>query len=231
MITAAIPVERRLRERSPTLWPSDRLMQNVLNPSGIAEWLSTWGYLGVFICVFIGNVGIPIPEETVLLAAGFLAGRHSMDLRTLYAVGIVSASVGDCAGFLVGRTGGKPLLEQLAQKYRFARQHYDRLQTFFQEHGNKAVFLARFVAGARSMAGPMAGATGMPFWRFLGWNLLGACIWCPVVITVGYFLGNELDWVAGMAHRAGYWIAGTAVLALAMMWFFWRRKGVHSHPT
>ena len=79
MITAAIPVERQLRERSPTLWPSvDRLMQNVLNPSGIAEWLSTWGYLGVFIGVFIGNVGIPIPEETVLLAAGFLAGRHSM---------------------------------------------------------------------------------------------------------------------------------------------------------
>jgi membrane protein DedA with SNARE-associated domain len=204
-------------------------MHNVLSPSGIADWLSTWGYLGVFGFVFIGNLGIPVPEETVLLAAGFLAGRHSMDLRTLYAVGIASAVTGDSVGFLVGWTGGQKLLEQLAQKYQYVRRHYDRLRTFFRAHGNRAVFLARFVAGARFMAGPMAGATGMPFWHFLGWNLLGACIWCPSVITVGYFLGNQLDWVARVAHRAGYWIAGAAVLVLAIIWFFWRHKRLHSH--
>jgi membrane protein DedA with SNARE-associated domain len=190
----------------------------------MADWLSTWGYLGLFICVFIGNLGIPVPEETVLLTAGFLAGRNSLDLRTLYAVGIASAVTGDCAGFLFGRTGGQRLFEQLAQKFQYVRRHYDRLQIFFQAHGNKAVFLARFVAGARFMAGPMAGATGMPFRHFLGWNLLGACLWCPLVITVGYFLGNELDWVAGVAHRASYAIAGAVLLVLAIMWFLWRRK-------
>jgi membrane protein DedA with SNARE-associated domain len=199
-------------------------MHNVLSPSGIADWLSTWGYLGVFGFVFIGNLGIPVPEETVLLAAGFLAGRHSMDLGTLYAVGIASAVTGDSVGFLFGWTGGQKLLEQLAQKYQYVRRHYDRLRTFFRAHGNRAVFLARFVAGARFMAGPMAGATGMPFRHFLGWNLLGACLWCPLVMTVGYFLGNELDWVAGVAHRASYAMAGALLLVLAIMWFSWRRK-------
>jgi membrane-associated protein len=63
------------------------------------------------------------------------------------------------------------------KKFQFLRQRYDRLQTFFQTHGNKAVFLARFVVGARSMAGPVAGAAGMGFWRFLVWNLLAACVW------------------------------------------------------
>jgi len=52
-------------------------MLHVLNPVVIAEWLSAWGYLGVFICVFIGNLGVPVPEETVLLTAGFLAGLTS----------------------------------------------------------------------------------------------------------------------------------------------------------
>jgi membrane protein DedA with SNARE-associated domain len=87
-------------------------MHNLLSPSGMADWLSTWGYLGLFICVFIGNLGIPVPEETVLLTAGFLAGRNSLDLRTLYAVGIASAVTGDCAGFLFGRTGGQRLFER-----------------------------------------------------------------------------------------------------------------------
>jgi membrane protein DedA with SNARE-associated domain len=207
------------------------LMHNVLSLSGMADWLSTWGYLGLFICVFIGNLGIPLPEETVLLAAGFLAGRNRLDLSTLYAVGIASAVTGDSAGFLFGRTGGQRLLEQLGRRFQYIRQHCDHLHTFFRAHGNKAVFLARFVAGARFMAGPMAGATGMPFWRFLGWNTLGACIWCPTVITVGYFFGNELDWVAQVVHKVGYWIAGAALIVSAVMWFFWWRKRPYSHST
>jgi membrane protein DedA with SNARE-associated domain len=90
----------------------------------------------------------------------------------LYVVGIASAVTGDCCGFLVGRTGGQQLLEPLAQKFQLVRQRYEYLQSFFNAHGNKAVFMARFITGARFMAGPMAGAAGMRFWSFFGWNLL-----------------------------------------------------------
>lgn len=199
-------------------------MHHVINPAELTDWLSTWGYLGVFIFVFMGNLGIPVPEETVLLAGGFLAGRGDLDLRTLYAVGILSAAVGDCCGFLFGRTGGQRLLEGLANRFGSIRRRYDRLQTFFRTHGAKAVFMARFIAGARFMAGPMAGAAGMSFMRFLGWNLLGATIWCSLVITVGYLVGDELQWVASIAHRAGQWVALAAFLVLAAIWLFWWRE-------
>jgi membrane protein DedA with SNARE-associated domain len=187
-------------------------------------WLSTWGYLGVFVFVFVGNLGIPVPEETVLLVAGFLAGRNDLDLRTLYVVGIGSAVAGDCCGFLFGRTGGQRLLERLAERFEFVRSRYERLQVFFKTHGSKAVFMARFIAGARFLAGPMAGAAGMRFWRFLGWNLMGAVIWCSLVITVGYLVGDELEWVAHVAHRAGHWLAVAVFLALAGFWIFWWRE-------
>ena len=72
------------------------------------------------------------------------------------------------------------------------RTRYDRLQLFFQTHGSKAVFMARFITGVRFMAGPMAGACGMPFFQFLGWNVLGAIVWCSLVVTVGYLVGDEL---------------------------------------
>ena len=201
-------------------------MHHFLNPTEMSNWLSTWGYLGVFLFVFIGNLGIPVPEETVLLVGGFLAGRNALDLRTLYIVGIGSAVAGDCCGFLFGRTGGQRLFERLAKRFKFIRRRYDRLQGFFKDHGSKAVFMARFIAGARFMAGPMAGAAGMRFWRFLGWNLLGACIWCPVIISVGYFLGDELNWLIHLAHRANYCLAAVffALALTAAIWWRYRHR-------
>jgi membrane protein DedA with SNARE-associated domain len=195
-------------------------MSHVFSPWGMANWLSTWGYLGVCICIFIGNLGVPLPEETVLLAAGFLAGRKALELSTLYLVGIASAVTADCFGFVFSFTGGQRLLEGLVKKFHFLRQRYDRLQTFFRAHGNKAVFLARFVVGARSMTGPIAGAAGMGFWRFLVWNLLAACLWCPMLITVAYFLGDKLDWLTRVAQSASCWIA-VGLLVFAIIWFFW----------
>lgn len=205
-------------------------MEHAISANGIAEWLATWGYWGLFVSVFIGNLGIPMPEETVLLAAGFLAGRDILDLKTLYLVGIVSAVTGDCTGYLFGRTGGARLLARLGKTFPFMRPGQERLELFFKTHGSKAVFMARFITGARFMAGPMAGAAGMGFWRFLGWNLLGAIIWCSLVITIGYLVGDELEWVAKEAHRAFHWIGVAILLLLAAVWLFWWRDRQQPEP-
>jgi len=200
-------------------------MHHSISPTGMAAWLANWGYWGVFICVFIGNLGVPMPEETVLIAAGFLAGRSILDLKTVYVVGIASAVFGDCMGYLFGRTGGSRVLAWLARTFPFLRPGQKRLEAFFETHGSKAVFMARFITGARFMAGPMAGAAGMPFWRFLGWNVLGALIWCTLIITIGYLVGDELEWVAKVAHRAFLWIGIAIVLSLGAAWFFrWRER-------
>jgi membrane protein DedA with SNARE-associated domain len=188
----------------------------------MTDWLGRWSYPGIFVCVFIGNFGIPVPEEIVLLAAGFLAGRHVLELGTLYIIAILSAVAGDACGFVVGRTGGQWLFGWLSQKSTFLRKRYEHLRTFFQVHGNKAVFFARFIMGARFMAGPMAGAAGMRFWNFLGWNVLGAFIWCSVMITIGYFVGDQLDWVAHVARKGGQWVAAAVLLLAAAIWLFWR---------
>jgi membrane protein DedA with SNARE-associated domain len=197
-------------------------MHQILSPLEMTDWLTRWSYLGVFLCVFIGNFGLPVPEEVVLLAAGFLAGRHVLGLGTLYIVAILSAVAGDTCGFVVGRTGGQSLFGWLSQKFTFLRKRYEHLQTFFRVHGNKAVFLARFIMGARFMAGPMAGAAGMRFWSFFGWNVLGALLWCSLMITIGYFVGGQLDWVAHVARRGGQWVAAAVLLIVAAIWLFWR---------
>jgi membrane protein DedA with SNARE-associated domain len=204
---------------------------HVISPSELSGWISNWGYLGIFFCVFIGNLGIPVPEETVLLVAGFVAGRGDLALRIVYLVGVGSAVTGDCCGFLFGRTSGQRLFETLADRYNFVRKRYDRLQEFFKVHGPKAVFMARFVAGARFLAGPMAGAARMSFWRFLGWNVLGALVWCPLVVTIGYLLGDELESAARIFHVAGQWIGLGVILTLIGAWLLWRERHQHGSQT
>jgi len=207
-------------------------MHGITDPTHIADMLATWGYLGIFIAVFVGNLGIPVPEESVMLAAGFLAGRALLDLRIVYVTVVASAVTGDCCGYVIGRTGGQRVLARLASAFPFMRTRYDRLQLFFQTHGSKAVFMARFITGARFMAGPMAGACGMPFFQFLGWNVLGAIVWCSLVVTVGYLVGDELYRAMTTAHQASRWIelAGVAV-AIVVFVFWWRdRHSAASRP-
>src|SRR5271163_2756207 len=113
-------------------------MHGITDPTHIADLLTTWGYLGIFVAVFVGNLGVPVPEETVLLAAGFLAGQDLLDVKTVYAVAVVSAIIGDSCGYLFGRTGGARLMERLASRFAFVHRRYEWLKVFFRTHGAKA---------------------------------------------------------------------------------------------
>lgn len=202
-------------------------MHHVIDSNNIVEWIGAWGYVAIFVFVFVGNLGIPVPEETVLLAAGFLSAHGALDLSTTYVVALVSAVIGDNCGYLIGRTGGQHLLDRLANHFEFVRKRYVPFKTFFERYGNKTVFMARFIAGLRFMAGPMAGAAGMPFWRFFGWNVLGAIVWCAAMVALGHMIGDQWDYVAGVLHATGRWIVlALAVIAIAA-YFVWRE---HQSP-
>jgi len=197
-------------------------MQHLTNPGELSDLLAAWGYLGIFILVFVGNLGVPVPEESVLLTAGFLASHGLLDLEWIYLVAVASAVTGDCCGFLIGRTGGQHLLERLSARFAFVRRRIYQLRLFFDQHGSKAVFMARFITGARFLAGPMAGAAGMPFLRFLGWNVMGAITWCSLMVTIGYLVGDEVWRAAQLIHWSARWIAlGVVLIALAAYLIYW----------
>ncbi|HLH77217.1 MAG TPA: DedA family protein [Candidatus Binataceae bacterium] len=190
-----------------------------LNPTEIELLLQQWGYVGIFACVLLGNIGIPLPEESVVLAAGFLAGREILGLKTVILVAFTSAVIGDNLGYLLGRTGGRRVLIRVGQMRKGMRRRYLRFRLFFRAHGDKAVLIARFVAGLRFIAGPMAGAMRMRFWRFLFFNVLGAALWCTTISYLGFVLGDQWERFAAFARHTGNWLmiaAAIAVLALVL---------------
>lgn len=186
-----------------------------------------YGLWVIFFGVMLENAGLPVPGETVLLFAGFLAYRGEVHLWRAMITGIVAASIGDSLGYCLGRYAGEPFVEKYVKRFRFLTRQFDRAQAQFRKHGHWAVFVGRFITGLRVFAGPLAGMFRMPYPRFLFFNFTGATIWGMTIVSVGYLFGGSWDSLVEFIekfHRLS--LAGVAVVLLAgaVVYLLRRRK-------
>jgi membrane-associated protein len=182
--------------------------------------ISVAGYPLLFLLVMGESSGVPIPGETALIAAALLASRGKLSIELVIVLAAAGAITGDNIGYLIGRKGGRWLLERPG---RFQRQRLEALRTgesFFDRHGPKAVFFGRFVLGLRVWASWLAGATHMPWRSFVLWNALGGIIWATAIGLIAYFIGHS----AGNAIQAfGYYGLAAVAIALVSAFFIHRR--------
>jgi membrane protein DedA with SNARE-associated domain len=173
-----------------------------------------FGYLGIALVVFIESFGVPAPGETAIIAGATYAGRGHLNVMLVAMVAFLAAVTGDSLGYLIGRTGGRPLVLRYGRYVRLTPQRLDHVETFMTRHGPKVVVVARFVEGLRQFNGIIAGATGMPWARFLLFNAVGAAAWVAVWTTGGYLAGNHLSEITATIHRYQLWAIAAAVLGL-----------------
>jgi membrane-associated protein len=184
--------------------------------------LDHWGYLAIFLVVILGNVGLPLPEETILALAGYLVWRGRLRFLLVIAVGVASAVVGDNLGYWFGRRYGRAAIERYGHRILLPPERMEKVWRFVSRHGPRAVFAARFLPGIRILAGPLAGATGMRFPEFLGANALGAALYVPYAVVVGYAVGYGLgEYVERLKHVLGevehVVLVGAVIGALAVL--------------
>ena len=181
-----------------------------------------YGYLVVFFGVMMESTGVPLPGETILLAAGVLAQRGHLDVGDAVVFGILGAVVGDQIGYWVGREGGRPFVLRWGRYARITPERLARAEAFFARHGGKAVFLARFFAGLRVFGALVAGISRMRWRTFFFYNALGGIVWATAAVLVGYFLGSSLAMVERWSGRAtlllGVLVAVGVVSYLAYRW-------------
>jgi len=180
----------------------------------ILSLISHYGYLVVFFGVMLESTGVPLPGETILLAAGVLVQRGHLDLGYTIAFGILGAVVGDQIGYWVGREGGRPFVLRWGRYLFITPERLGRAEAFFARHGGKAVFLARFFSGLRVFGALVAGISRMRWATFFLYNALGGAVWATAVVLIGYFLGSSLALVERWMGRATLVLA--AVVALAV---------------
>jgi len=178
------------------------------------------GYPLLFLLVMAESSGIPVPGETALITASVLASRGKLEIGLVIPLAAAAAIIGDNAGYLFARKGGRWLLERPG---RFHRQRLEVLRVgepFFERHGAKAVFFGRFLLGLRVWASWLAGATRMPWRSFFFWNAAGGICWATLVGLVAYFLGES---ATNALEAFGVYGLIAAVLAIASALVLHRR--------
>jgi len=182
----------------------------------LSQLIGHWGYLAIFVLVILGNMGVPLPEETILLLAGYLVWQGDLRLPIVLAIGILSAVVGDNAGYWIGRHYGQGAIERYGHWVLGNSKRLESMRGFVTRYGPMGVFAARFLPGLRFMAGPLAGATGVRPLRFVMANVLGAALYVPVAVGLGYAVGYGLgDYVARLKRVVG--AVERIVLAVAIL--------------
>jgi membrane protein DedA with SNARE-associated domain len=151
------------------------------------------GYPLLLVLVMSESSGVPVPGETALITAAVLASQGKLQIEFVIGLAAAGAIIGDNIGYLIGRRGGRWLLERPGFLHRQRLRVLEVGEPFFQKHGPKAVFFGRFVLGLRVWASWLAGATRMPWRSFLLWNALGGVTWAVAVGLIAYFLGHSAE--------------------------------------
>ena len=151
------------------------------------------GYPLLLVLVMSESSGVPVPGETALITAAVLASQGKLQIEFVIGLAAAGAIIGDNIGYLIGRRGGRWLLERPGFLHRQRLRVLEVGEPFFQKHGPKAVFFGRFVLGLRVWASWLAGATRMPWRSFLLWNALGGVTWAVAVGVIAYFLGHSAE--------------------------------------
>jgi membrane protein DedA with SNARE-associated domain len=184
-----------------------------------------YGYWAVAVALLLENAGVPVPGETILLLASFLAySEHELSLPWIIVVATIAATLGDNLGFALGYYGGRPLVARYQAFFRINDKTLARGESLFARFGAVTVFFARFVFGMRIIAGPMAGVLRMPWRKFLIYNFLGAVVWVTVIAGAGYLFGQHWGRLEHYIKRFDVAIAIVAVLAAAFWWWRSRRE-------
>ena len=191
-------------------------------PSWLLDLFTRYGYGAVFFGVLLEGAGLPVPGETVLLAGAVLAHAGHLSLVTVIGTAVAGAVAGDNLGFLIGRLGGRRLLE----RYRIPGLTAHRLREFdrfFERYGPRTVFFARFVTGLRVICAVLAGGSRLAWRTFAFYNFAGILMWGTAVGAAGYLLGHSWELLERWIGRSS--LVALAGIAAAAVFVVMRAKG------
>ena len=192
----------------------------------LREALVHYGYWAVGALLLLENAGVPVPGETVLLLASFLAyTEQDLRLGWIVVVATAAATVGDNIGYAVGNYGGRRVLERYRDVFRIRDQTLARGEVLFERYGSGTILFSRFIFGMRVIAGPLAGVLRMPWKRFAVFNFLGAALWVSAISMAGYFFGGNWRILMHFIKRVDLVLAVVFFVALGSLLWRNRKRG------
>lgn len=191
----------------------------------LISYFTEYGYYFLFFATLIENIpiiGVLTPGEVVVVAAGFFAASGEFDITAVIAVAGAGAIVGTNIGYLIGRHGGRPLIEGLSRRFHLDGDKVRQAESYFDTKGPQTVFFGRYVAGAKAMVAALAGAAKMKYWLFSFYALLGIITWTLAASFLGYFFGSYWQELIFYIKAFGWLLL--LILVAALAWRFYRKR-------
>lgn len=182
---------------------------------------SPLAYLAIFIFLILCGLGNPIPEDTVLIAAGYLAYSDVVNIYYILAIGYVGVLAGDILPYFFGRKYGQKIINHPKLVRWIPQKRIEQIRRGFNRWGLWMVFFARFLVGFRFPTFLLSGIMKLPFKKFLLIDALGALLSVPIFVGLGYLLGTHIDVIRHNVHKIQSWVTVVALVLIALF-IFWR---------
>ena len=184
----------------------------------LAPILNHYGYYAVAGFVLLEDFGVPVPGETILVAAAVYAGAGQLNIVVVGLLAVAAAVLGDNVGYGLGKFGGRTIVLRFGRYVFLTEKRLMAAEKWFERHGGKVVVVARFIEGLRQANGWVAGITGMRWVRFVTFNFIGALVWVGAWLTVGYVSGQHINTVyATISRYVVYAVVAAAVVLIALL--------------
>ncbi|MBI4644797.1 MAG: DedA family protein [Deltaproteobacteria bacterium] len=184
----------------------------------IPHFLSTYGYLGIFLLLMVGIVGLPIPDEVVLAFAGYMVFKGFFHPLPTVLTALLGTFCGITVSYSLGRSLGFYFLQKYGHNLHISLERLARVQSWFHRVGKWAIFFGYFIMGVRHLTALTAGASRVRFRVFALFAYSGGFLWALSYICLGYFLGEELPKLSPEL-RQGFFI-GSGIVILSISAFF-----------
>ena len=175
--------------------------------------VATYGYLGVLVSITLESFGAPLPAESLLIVASWVAAKGQLNIVILLMVAWFAAVLGDNIGYLIGRLVGHRAIERFGPYVGATPPLVEKFRGLFFRYGPAIIIIARLIEVLRQMNGILAGSMGMPWWRFLVCNMIGAAIWVAIWGYGAYLFSEHIDQIILLVerHKTVSWVLAAAV--------------------
>ena len=190
------------------------------------DWIVRHGYGAIFVLLMLGIVGLPVPDETLLVFAGYLSYKGTLRLETTVATGFLGSACGISISYALGRFLGLPTLNKVGPLFHLRPNHLDEARLWVARWGKYSLLLAYFVPGYRHLAVFLAGTSRLEPTVFARFAYTGALIWASCFVGLGYVAGDAWQQLIPFLHNIlrTTMLLGLVLLAAAAVWLLLRRS-------
>jgi len=189
----------------------------------VFAWVAEHGYGALYLLLALGVIGLPIPDETLLVFTGYLIFRGNLHPVGAFAAAVAGAWTGISGSYVLGRTLGVGAVHRYGKYIRFTEARLAQVHRWFEHAGHWTLVFGYYIAGVRHFTAVVAGMSKLEYPTFIAYAWTGGAVWVGTFLTMGYLLGENWRQVAELVHRYILYASVAVIVASGLGYVLWKR--------